>query len=988
MAQTSIASRRLTLAVTLTAFLGIAIAAAGGIHLFTLGAEASAQELNGAAGSRAAGDAKFDTAILGATIAWTNTGSSTAWYTATNWTPNTSAVQWLTTDIAQFNNTGSATIAGINMNTAQLSIGAIEITSARTRDLAIGNSSTAAAGTLTLNGETVNSVANVILRNASGNRLTLRDYDTGSGKTMNVALGNPTENVVSVDGAGDIRIESVITGASRNLTIRGAGLNLLRLSRANTYSGTTVIQNNGALSILAGGSIANSGSLEIQGGGYFDVSENAAGYTLAADQDLIGSSSTSLAGFVNTSSTRLLTTGANTDLQFPNYGGSAPPLKVNGGGSIVLASTNTAAINVSNGGTPLGLGDHPLIGSGSSNTIAVTGTAPAAAPTITGDGICSGCSASLVISSGQLVLRVVLATYSVTYNGNSNTGGTPPVDGNAYNSGDWAGVAGPSTLVKSGNIFGSWNTAADGSGTRYMPGQSFAVTADTTLYAQWTQSLCFMQNPTGSLDTSFGTGGKVGTNIAGSQDYGYAQALQPDGKIVVAGVASNGSDDDFALTRYNTNGTLDTSFNGTGKVTTAFSSGSSDIAYSVAVQPDGKIVAAGSTFSGSNSDFALARYNANGTPDTSFNLTGIVTTDLGFADDYVQSVAIQPDGKIVAAGYRFDGTNFEVAVARYNASGSLDTSFNGTGMVVTAVGSGDIRATSVLIQSNGRLVAAGFAWDGVSDYDLALVRYNADGSIDTSFGVSGIVTTDVATSQDYGFAAALQPDGKIVVAGSASVSLDVNFVAARYNSNGSLDTSFNGTGMVTTAILAASDQANGVAIQPDGKIVAAGWTDNGAGASFALVRYNAGGSLDTSFNGTGKVITPVLVSFSMASAVSVQGDGRIVAAGFAYGGADFDFALARYGTDCTTAAPASISGRVTTADGYGIRNAVVSVTGGNLVQRVTARTSSFGYYSLEGLEAGHTYVVMVNAKRYTFAAPTRVVTVNDSVTDIDFIAEP
>jgi autotransporter-associated beta strand protein len=170
------------------------------------------------------------------TIEWINATTATAWYTGANWSPNTASGAWATSNVAQFNNTGTATTAGINMNTASLSIGAIEVTSTRTRALSIGNSS-ATAGTLTLNGATVNSVNNVILRNASGSLLTLRDNDTGSGKTMNVALANATNNIILIEGSGGVTISSSISGTGRQLSRQGTGTGSLTLSGNNTFDG-------------------------------------------------------------------------------------------------------------------------------------------------------------------------------------------------------------------------------------------------------------------------------------------------------------------------------------------------------------------------------------------------------------------------------------------------------------------------------------------------------------------------------------------------------------------------------------------------------------------------------------------------------------------------------------------------------------------------------------------------------------------------------
>jgi uncharacterized delta-60 repeat protein len=215
--------------------------------------------------------------------------------------------------------------------------------------------------------------------------------------------------------------------------------------------------------------------------------------------------------------------------------------------------------------------------------------------------------------------------------------------------------------------------------------------------------------------------GKVTTAIGSGIDIAYSVAIQTDGKIVAAGFSrSGGSNDDFALVRYNTNGTLDTTFDSDGKVTTAIGSGA-DIAQSVAIQTDGKIVAAGYSNNGSNVDFALVRYNTDGTLDTSFDSDGKVTTDIASDNDFAYSVALQSDGKIVVAGHSDNGSNEDFALVRYNTDGTLDTSFDSDGKVTTGIGSED-DAFSVAIQSDGKIVVAGLRSNG-NNRDFALVRY-------------------------------------------------------------------------------------------------------------------------------------------------------------------------------------------------------------------------------------------------------------------------
>ncbi|MEH2074483.1 MAG: putative Ig domain-containing protein [Nostoc sp.] len=371
------------------------------------------------------------------------------------------------------------------------------------------------------------------------------------------------------------------------------------------------------------------------------------------------------------------------------------------------------------------------------------------------------------------------------------------------------------------------------------------------------------------LDTSFDGDGKVITDIgSGTSDTARSVVVQPDGKILVAGVSSN----NFALVRYNSNGSLDTSFDSDGKATTDIGSGTTDTGRSIALQADGKILVAGV----SNNNFALVRYNSNGSLDTNFNTTGKVTTDIGSStNDSAYSVAIQGDGKILVAGGSFN--NF--ALVRYDSNGDLDTSFGNSGKVTTDIGlKTSDTAYSVSVQADGKILVA-----GSSTNNFALVRYNSNGSLDTSFNTTGKVTTDFGGT-DIAYSIAVQADGKIILAGKGGN----DFALARYNSNGSLDTSFGNSGKVITDIGSkTTDTAYSVSVQADGKILVAGSSAN----NFALVRYNSNGSLDTDFNTTGKVTTDIgTKSTDNAYALTQQADGRIILAGVT--GANF--ALARY----------------------------------------------------------------------------------------------
>lgn len=416
-------------------------------------------------------------------------------------------------------------------------------------------------------------------------------------------------------------------------------------------------------------------------------------------------------------------------------------------------------------------------------------------------------------------------------------------------------------------------------------------------------------NADGSLDGSFNYG--IGTVIEISDagdDAGQSVIQQADGKLVVAGYSYNGSNDDFTLIRYESDGTLDSTFGG-GKVTTAIGTGD-DRAYSVIQQADGKLVAAGI----SDNAFALVRYNANGSLDTTFNGTGKLTTAIGAGtNNYAGSVIQQKNGKLVVAGYNSSG---DFVVVRYNTNGTLDATFNGVGKVATDIGAGADRAYSVIQQADDKLVATGAGQNG-SIFGIALVRYNANGSLDTTFAGTGKTITMVGMSNDSGRSVIQQRDGKLVVAGSSSNGSNDDFALARYNINGTRDTTFNGIGKVITAIGAGDDHAYSVIQQADGKLVVAGSSYNGSNDDFAIVRYNTDGSLDTSFAADGKLITAMGTSYDYAYSVIQQTDGKLVVAGTSYSqvvGA-YTFALARYNADGSLDTTFDGDGKLTTLIG-------------------------------------------------------------------------
>jgi uncharacterized delta-60 repeat protein len=338
----------------------------------------------------------------------------------------------------------------------------------------------------------------------------------------------------------------------------------------------------------------------------------------------------------------------------------------------------------------------------------------------------------------------------------------------------------------------------------------------------------------GTLDTTFGDRGIVMTNFTPENDVANGVAIQSDGKIVVAGQAGNGPR--FVLARYTSDGALDPSFGGDGKVSTSFTTTGGDAATAVAIQADGKIVAGGIAHVNCTCEkFALARYDSSGRLDTSFGGDGKATVHFKGGGE-LRAMAIGSDGRIVVVGGGVpDVDRFEVA--RFNADGTLDSTFDGDGKVKTNMGEGEESATGVAIQPNGKVVVVGYtdlpheAGD-VGPGKFAVARYEADGTLDQMFGNNGRVTT-VFRTDAAARGVAIQSEGRIVVVGVVG-GAGGRFALARYERNGTLDATFGGDGKVTTNFSSDEDGASAVAIQNDGKIVVGG---HARGDRFALARY-------------------------------------------------------------------------------------------------------------------------------------------------------
>jgi len=411
----------------------------------------------------------------------------------------------------------------------------------------------------------------------------------------------------------------------------------------------------------------------------------------------------------------------------------------------------------------------------------------------------------------------------------------------------------------------------------------------------------------GALDPTFGSGGIVNTGPSGTA---YAVALQTDGKIVVAGPpASGGSAGTVA--RYTPTGALDTSFGNGGSAAVSFFKNQTTNLLAVALDSSGRIVVAGNAYNSRGQDYiGLARLTSSGSLDGSFGNNGEVLIPLSGSE--LDGVVIQSNGEIIAAGWENTSTGTVLAVlARYNANGSLDTSFGSGGLVQTSLGAaGGASFSAVTLQSDGKIVAGGREWPTSSNSGVlfAVARFNSNGSLDNSFGSGGQVSTSIAGNcsaiWDTGVHGVLvQSNGMIVAAGTVKIGAawNSNFevALARYDSSGNLDPTFGSGGVTQTPSSGnANDAALAAALQSDGKIVTAGYHNASTGNSFELERYTTAGALDTTFNGTGIVTTAIGSGAASAYGIAIYPStdttgnaGKIVAVGR---NANGNFAVARY----------------------------------------------------------------------------------------------
>jgi uncharacterized delta-60 repeat protein len=393
------------------------------------------------------------------------------------------------------------------------------------------------------------------------------------------------------------------------------------------------------------------------------------------------------------------------------------------------------------------------------------------------------------------------------------------------------------------------------------------------------------------LDKGFAGTGKLTRSLTPGFDFSTATAVQSDGKILVTGYATFTGNTNMILLRYLENGLMDVSFGDSGTVIGDF--GKAEMAFTLLVQPDGKILLGGQGNPGSNNDYALVRYKTNGRLDSSFGVNGYVTAAVGNYDDIIQAITLQKDGRIVVAGYSGAYPNYDFSLMRFEANGKIDSSFSSDGRLIMPIGSAMDIATGVRIQSNGKIVVCGRSVRGGA-YDFAVIRLMPDGLPDFDFASSGVALTAIGGADDGASAMLIQPDHKILVGGYGNTGSFNDFALVRYDTSGFPDPSFSGDGKQSLAIGTENDGAVAMSLQTDGKIVLGGTSKIGPYTNFALARFKSNGNPDTSFGTNGKTSFAIGTTNDAMLGMALQSDGKIITAGVSHNGSDYDLALARF----------------------------------------------------------------------------------------------
>ncbi|HQJ40653.1 MAG TPA: hypothetical protein PK449_03760, partial [Exilispira sp.] len=368
-------------------------------------------------------------------------------------------------------------------------------------------------------------------------------------------------------------------------------------------------------------------------------------------------------------------------------------------------------------------------------------------------------------------------------------------------------------------------------------------------------------------------------NIYSKSNFANDMVIQSDNKIIICGTYFGKSGLDIYIARYNSNGTVDASFGNNGIITI-----DNGVLYeyirTIAVQKDGKIIVAGDynyegTSEEESSKVFLSRFNIDGTPDLSFGNNGKVSYVL-MAGNELFKIAIQEDEKIIAVGTGYGDFKDDFYIARFNKNGTLDLTFGDNGKVIDFIGSKDDIALEIALQNDGKIIIAGY-FDNIKDKDIFISRYENNGMLDLSFGNKGKIISKIGSGDDLCYSIKIQEDGKLVVAGKFMNEIgNYDIFLSRFNIDGTPDISFGENGITTTAIGSDDDIACTLLIQEDGKIISAGYYKNRTNFDIFLLRYTANGSIDSSFGINGKFVAHIEDGEDEAYAIAFQGNKKIV----------------------------------------------------------------------------------------------------------------
>ncbi|WP_026452113.1 T9SS type A sorting domain-containing protein [Aequorivita capsosiphonis] len=400
----------------------------------------------------------------------------------------------------------------------------------------------------------------------------------------------------------------------------------------------------------------------------------------------------------------------------------------------------------------------------------------------------------------------------------------------------------------------------------------------------------------GVLDPTFGTDGIVTTAISPKYNNVSTTIVQADGKILVAGDAGTPSTYQMTIARYNTDGSLDSTFGDAG--TLRFNVGPlKSFIMDLVQQPDGKIIIGGRTWDDVSGNFALVRLNEDGSFDDTFGINGVsyITTA---ENDVAEAMSLLDDGKILMTGYR----NENFTVAKFNADGSVDTTFGVDGWSVLTFDNASGYATDMAVQNDGKIVISGFGLNGNNRFQVTAARLNMDGSADNSFGINGKVIFNVGAWNDFGESLAIQSDGKILIAGHkwiANAQQRHDFFVARLNTDGSIDTSYGNDGAGTARLVDGANYTSGMVLQADEKPILVGSTTFNGEYKMAMVRFTTDGFPDFSFGDEGMVSIDNVGLEDYGRAIALQADEKIILAGdfYTFSGTESEFVVTRFLND-------------------------------------------------------------------------------------------